>query len=395
MRRVLCLLAVGLVATLVVACQAAIPTPTPAPKQAAPAAATAAPKAAAPTPTTAAKPAPATAPATPTAVAKPAASAEQALYEAAKKEGKVNYYSPSFTDEELALLTGGFKKKYPGIEVAVVKVSSTNTVNRILTEAAAGRLTVDVATAGLSIISPLLERDLLLSFDWASVADIPKESISLNGRFLAAYDSPYGWFYNTRTVAEADVPRKWEDLLLPKWKGQKLGIATVSSVFGFEAMNIQGTWDRQKYELFLDGLKAQQLAMETNQPLLAEKVASGELHMGTSTLGILTSIIEKGAPIKIASLSPTVVLRSGVYTPKGAPNPNAAKLFTAFLASKDGLELWNKTGRGPAAPCDASVPAKMLCDAKIQLVFEDGAEKTKQINELVDLNRKLLGIPTK
>lgn len=404
--RVVLLSAIVMVAVLLAGCQATAPppsqpkasgasppTPVPAasekatPKEVATAAAKAPEKPAAkevPTATAkAAEKAPATA---------KAASAEQELYEAAKKEGEVIWISTSFEDETLEMLLAGFEKKYPGIKVTTTKNSSAQIVRRAVVEASTGRLAFDVGMGGVDEMGPLKERDLLVGFDWPKIADVPASSILIGSMFLSAYDLTNGWVYNKNLVTTADVPKTWEDLLSPKWKGRKLAVMAAGAV-GIEAQRILGKWDQAKYAQFLNDLKAQELVIESSGAGLAQRVADGQLPMGMFPITLVPSLLQKGAPLEIAPLGPLVTKRFGVYTFKGVPHPNAAKLLMGYVTSTAARPAWAKGGRGSAAPCDASELAKLLCDKKVEVTLDDGMERSAQLAELLQLNRAGLGLP--
>src|SRR5713226_2611711 len=65
--------------------------------------------------------------------------------EAAKKEGKVIWYTSMGVDDSQPF-GASFTKKYPEVKVEVVRASAEKLLNRILTEVRAGRYLFDVVT---------------------------------------------------------------------------------------------------------------------------------------------------------------------------------------------------------------------------------------------------------
>src|SRR3990172_7451366 len=73
---------------------------------------------------------------------------EQKLYEAAKKEGAVEYWD-TLSMKEIMALWKGFESKYPGIKLNYFEVSSISREEKYLAEHAAGRHTADIVPIDL------------------------------------------------------------------------------------------------------------------------------------------------------------------------------------------------------------------------------------------------------
>jgi len=224
------------------------PTATPAP---APPKATAAPEAPKPpaaaattAPTTVAKPAaaaptaaakaPATAPAAkPTAPAAAAAKANKLdqLYAAAKGEGEVVWQSGR-PAENFKKTIQTFESRFPGLKLTIVETGPTQAVQRILNEAQAKRLTLDVATSQFKYALALFDRDLVVPMDFADTG-VDMKDVAIDGKMLFMRENVSLHVYNTKTVAEKDLPKAWEDYLDPKWSG-KIAIGRTGG----------GGWDR-------------------------------------------------------------------------------------------------------------------------------------------------------
>ena len=65
------------------------------------------------------------------------------LIEAAKKEGKLVFYTANFTEVEQETIKA-FNKRFPFVKVELVRAPGGQLITRIKTEAAAGKLAADV-----------------------------------------------------------------------------------------------------------------------------------------------------------------------------------------------------------------------------------------------------------
>src|SRR4051812_46257612 len=88
-----------------------------------------------------------------------AQAADQALIEAAKKEGSVAWYTALIVNQFARPVAEAFEKKY-GIKVEYVRANAGETILRIQNEAKAGRVMVDVFD---SFGAPQLEKDGMLT----------------------------------------------------------------------------------------------------------------------------------------------------------------------------------------------------------------------------------------
>jgi iron(III) transport system substrate-binding protein len=74
----------------------------------------------------------------------PAGAASPALIDAAKREGHVTWYTTLLVDEASGPLKAAFEKRYPGIEVELIRREGGVQLNAILDEAKAGAPHADV-----------------------------------------------------------------------------------------------------------------------------------------------------------------------------------------------------------------------------------------------------------
>ncbi|MFN0074125.1 MAG: ABC transporter substrate-binding protein [Chloroflexota bacterium] len=373
---------IGVVAMIASACApaAAPASPTAQPKAAAPAAGEQ-PKAAAP------------AAGSQPAAASASASAEwEKVVEAAKKEGKVTIYG-QFDQAVYEQYIAAFNSKYPGIEVEVAFSTGPQAAEKIRTEVAAGKVQGDMWR---SFTDPalLMARDGILE-QWRSPSLVNErdkfaflKSDEDEGGFLSNVAAQVsGIMINTNVVKEADAPTSWYDLADPKYKGKILW-SDPRRPGGGQSM----TWamtekDGQKAVDFFKIFSTQDLVYEVAAPKMAEDVARGEYGIGAPSQW--TSYLPKQAP-QTKFIQP----KEGLYysianavIPKGAPHPNAAKLWIEWETSKEGQQLKADLGYEVAIRTDVTTKETWLrldtAGPWAGIPFADRLTKQADMNERV------------
>ena len=146
---------------------------------------------------------------------------EQRLIEGAKKEKELTFYA-SIPPDDIAALGSAFDKKY-GVKVKVWRADSESILQRIVNEAKARRYEVDIVSASSSALEPLYRENLLQEVRSPALADIIPEAIAPHRQWVAVYLNTIVQAYNTNLVQKDSLPKTYQDLLRPEWKG-KLGI---------------------------------------------------------------------------------------------------------------------------------------------------------------------------
>ncbi len=307
----------------------------------------------------------------------------QKLYEAAKPEKEVIWQWQSAITEINSLINT-FRKKYPDIKLSVVSIGATTIPTRVIVEAQQGRLSVDVGTAGTSYLLPLIERDLLARYNWAQISDIDPENIAYDGRLINYSGSAFICMYNTNLVSKAESPKTLEDLLAPKWKGEKIVVRAAPSGFNY----LFPVWkqNRQKAIDYLTRLANQGIVPGKRAAEVTDRVARGENPLAISSIGSAYDAIRRGAPLALCPI-PAACEPAAFFIPKGARHPEAAKFLVAWMASPDGRRSLTELGFGPIYPPNASPQAKLLADSGIKFTpigsSEDIREFTGPFTEAV------------
>lgn len=280
-----------------------------------------------------------------------AQAADSPHYEAAKKEGQLNWYTTLIADTAVIPLIGAFEKRYPGVKVNYSRADSTPTILKILNEAKAGKVQADV-TDGTGTSPPLLAEGLLAKYLPMGSEIYPADLKHPEGYWIANILYFMTPAINTDMVKGADIPRKLDDLLNPKWKGGKIVWSNSSSGGAAFIGAMLATAGEQKGMEFLQKLAKQQIAnVGLSARAVVQKVAEGEYPMALGIFNHHTIIdSEKGAPVMWLPLEPIIAPLSVESVLKDAPHPNAARLFLDYLVSEDAARLLADVGFLPAHP---------------------------------------------
>src|SRR5215471_809056 len=152
------------------------------------------------------------------------------LIAGARKAGTVTVYT-SATLDDMTVVTDAFEKKY-GVKVRVWRASSEQVVQRGVTEARGGRFDADVFETGGAAMESLHREKLLQEVKSPALGDLNPAALTPHGEWTGTRFNVFVAAYNTRLLKRDELPKRYDDLLNPKWKG-KLGIeADDSDWFG-------------------------------------------------------------------------------------------------------------------------------------------------------------------
>jgi iron(III) transport system substrate-binding protein len=298
--------------------------------------------------------------------AQPAVAADQAVIDAAKKEGKVVFYT-GIEREAAETIAAGFKKKYPFISAEMVRASSSKLATRLDAEIEANRVQGDVFEFSLLYLTTDLQRrGEILQYDSPEYASFPKEYTS-PGYWAATGLSSVIILVNTKKVDSANMPTSWWDLTKPYWKG-KLTIDNLEvSGTGYNwlaaIVNTEGLgWK------FIEELGKNNVNLERGHAGMAQKVAAGE-YSGAAEMSDfhLHNLQLTSATVPVKGIWPKEGVPREPWTAgilKRAPHPNAAKLFLDYLLSQEGQAAYAKAMGWSSARADVAKLADAPADVK-------------------------------
>src|SRR3954462_807252 len=272
------------------------------------------------------------------AEAPPAEAITPQLIEAAKKEGKVVWY----TSIDLSVsekIGAAFKAKF-GVEVRAERTGAERVFQRIGQEYASNVHAVDVANS--SDAAHLLawkRQGILMAYVPEDVAKYyrpeHRDADGTSAGFRATL-SPIA--YNTKLVKPEDAPKSFKDLLDPKWVGK---MVKAHPAYSGTIMNSTFQIARDLGWEYLEKLAAQRVMQVQSATDSPKKVQLGERAVMVDGAGYL--IIrdkEAGKPVDViypTEGTPLATGPSAVF--KAAPNPNAARLFYNWMHSREGQQI--------------------------------------------------------
>jgi ABC-type Fe3+ transport system substrate-binding protein len=291
------------------------------------------------------------------ALADTAKAAEADLLGGAQREGQLVWYTTLVVGQVVRPLIAQFEKKYPGVKVNYVPAPWQETTVRIMNEGRAGQPRGDIFDGG-STVHPLNVAGFIQPYVVQSAAAFPASFRGPAGLWTANIIQPITAAVNTDQVSAADIPKTYEDLLNPRWKGRMAwpDSPDVSGPPGFIG-NILQTMGHDRGMDYLQKLAQQKIAIvPSNQRVVLDQAIAGQYPLVLQTYNYHAAIsMAEGAPVEWLKLPPTLVSFGCMGLIKNAPHPNAAKLFLEFSMSAEGQQVYSDAGYIPANPV---VPTK-------------------------------------
>ena len=271
--------------------------------------------------------------------APPASAVTPQLVDAAKKEGKIVYYT-SIDLPVAERIAKAFEATYPGIGVRVERTGAERVFQRIGQEYASRIHAVDVVNSSDAAHFVVWKRDGLLEpYVPEDVARYyPDEHKDPDGTFASFRLWLCVIGYNTGMVQASEAPRSYADLLDPKWMGK---IVKAHPAYSGTIMTATYQMVRDLGWPFFEKLAKQKVMQVQSSADPPKKLALGERAvMADGNEYNMFIEKEKGTPVEIVYAtegSPLIVGPNGLF--KNAPNPNAARLFQSFCFSPAAQQL--------------------------------------------------------
>ncbi len=260
---------------------------------------------------------------------------EQRLHEGAKKEGPLNIYTSAQSDD-MGALVAGFEKKY-GLKVNVWRSSSEKVLQRAIQETRGNRFTVDVVETNGPELESLHREQILQAVKSPHLVDLIAPAIRPHGEWVGTRLNVFVQAYNTKEVKKADLPKRWEDLADPKWKG-KLGIEQEDA--DWLAGQFAEIGEEKAAKIFRDIVTTNGISVRKGHTLLTQLVSSGEIPLALTVYNYKAEQLkQKGAPIDWFHIGPAIARPNGVGVARKAPNPHSAVLFFDYEISPEGQKI--------------------------------------------------------
>jgi len=321
--------------------------------------------------------------ASPLRAAAPEASAiTPALVEAAKKEGKLAFY----TAMDLAFaerLAKTFEERFPGVAVRVERSGAERIFTRIAQEYGGNINVVDVVNTADQAhcivwkrngwLAPYMPEEVAKHFD---PQYYDPDALHVTTRILI---SPIA--YNTNLVKKEDAPKSFADLLDPKWAGK---MVKGHPAYSGTIMNSTFQTARDLGWGYFEKLAKQRVLQVQSATDTPKKIALGERAVMVDGAGYLViRNKEEGQPVEIVypeEGTPLASSPSAVF--KAAPNPNAARLFQSFCFSPECQKLAVEIGGLRSVHPQVPEHQGRTPLSKIKLMKDDAAAVLKDSEQI-------------
>ncbi len=281
---------------------------------------------------------------------------QKILLEGAKKEGKISWYTTLIVDQVVRPVKEAFEKEYPFLQVEFFRGNAERLVQKMFAEYQAKRYDVDIIDG---TVSPTMVRraNLLQRFYSPVLADYTGELKDSQGYWGSTNLYFFATGYNTRMVKPNEVPKTYEDLLNPRWKGQMMWSTSRGSGAPIMIGTILNTMGPEAGKAYLQKLKAQNIAKSTaSTRQILDLTIAGEYPLSLHIFNHHAYISKSaGAPVDWQPHEPVTATIQTIALAKNTPHPHAAMLLLDFVMSEKGQKVFQQANYLPAHP---KVPAK-------------------------------------
>jgi iron(III) transport system substrate-binding protein len=217
----------------------------------------------------------------------------------AKKEGRMTWYTTVSIPESKHFIDM-FEKQYPFIKVDLLRSGSGPLVNRILSEYAAKNYAADVlhgmsSRGGFTVLK---QRNIIGRYESPERKYFLAEVKDKDGYWASSFQNTFVLAYNKRNVKPDDVPKTYEDLLKPMWKGRQI----INDADNFEWFDgLLKFWGREKGLAYFRRLAQQDQIFQRGARGRIQLVAAGEAPLAIGYGPHAQSFVNQGAPHRMGS----------------------------------------------------------------------------------------------
>ncbi len=274
---------------------------------------------------------------------------EKLLIEGARSEGEVVFYSAMIVNQALRPLSEAFMKRYPYIKVNYWRAESAGIFTKLSAEVRAGKVVADVVE-GTGVGESVIQAGFAQPYATPAIEDIPEAYRDPNGLWTPTRRSFFGIAYNTKATPQGDVPKTYEDLLDPRWKGRMAWHAGSASGADLFVTNLRMAWGEERTRAYLTKLGEQKIAALSGASArgLVDRVIAGEIALALNIFAHHPLISQaKGAPTSSILMDPVATTVGTMIIPKGIRHPHAAMLLADFILSREGQSILSEAGYFP------------------------------------------------
>jgi ABC-type Fe3+ transport system substrate-binding protein len=310
---------------------------------------------------------------------------EQKLIDGANKEGEVVFYSAMIVNQALRPIADAFQKKYPSVKVSYWRADDEDMFAKLSAEEHAKNLVGDLAE-GANICQLATSAGWLTPYYSPSLDEYPADERDPNNLWAPTRLSYFGAAYNTNLVPADKMPKTYEALLDPQWKGKMAWrIGTVSGTPLF-ITNLRLAWGEDKAMAYFKKLATQKIINfgSGSARTLVDRTLAGEYPIALNIFAHHPLISRaEGAPVNSQLIDPVPTMADTMCVLKGGHHPYSALLLADFILSKEGQQVLTKAMYFSPRPDVPPLPLLALVIPKNAGVNENfiAPDKLQKYNE--------------
>ena len=298
------------------------------------------------------------------------------LIEDAKKEGKVVFYTGASANDGNALKVA-FERKYPFLKMEYFRAGKDKLLGKYLTEVRNNTFLPDVYQGSVFPLAALQQKGLLARYQSPEREAIHENLRDNNDYWAPVILNAMTITYNTRLVKGDDIPKSYNDLLLPKWKG-RLGLDLNKTEWYVAMMQTLGEERGRKY---MEALSKQNVQARDGNTIIGQLLAAGEFSLAVSQYPTSVEEMKKsGAPIEWIPLQPHFVYAQVLALTAKNFHPAAGKLFIDYCLSEEGQQVLRGISRITVRKDVLPNPPKLIQGHKLLVVNPVSADDYNRYN---------------
>ena len=293
------------------------------------------------------------------------------IVEQAKAEGELSWYT-SLPEAAAQAVLQQFNQLYPSIKTSLVRGSTFDIVKRVDGEVKTGKTQCDA----LHVL------DVAAFVDLKRRGELYRYVSAEDKSFAQAYKDPGYWTamravtlsigYDTSRLKPPQVPKSWQDLLKPEWRG-KIGLKDASTA-GTAYTLYYFLRDLYGYS-YWQKLAAQKprLYRAASDMLTGLKAGEIEVAAGLTDAGTYRAVTQDKQPVALVAPAEGLPMMLGpIAIAADAPHPNCAKLFVDFVLSKEGQTSLRALSNSYSVRTDVPPPDSQVALPKLKLLSPTG-----------------------
>lgn len=293
---------------------------------------------------------------------------QQRLIEGAKKEGSLTLYT-AMPRNYISQLTEPFEKKY-GIKVNIWQATGETILRKVINETKGGVANADVVHSTALVLEALATENMVQEIHSPAHKELIPSAVPAHRLYASTLQYVFVQAYNTAKVRKEELPKSYEELSDPKWKG-KLALEAEDAEWVASVIHDMG--EAKGLRFFEDLVANNSLSSRKGHTLLVNLVAAGEVPLALTVYQYsVEQLKKKNAPIDWFAIEPAVSVMSGMGVPRNAPHPFAAVLFYDYMLGAEAQSIIARLGYVPTSTAIES-PLK-----GVKIKYLDGAALFKE-----------------